>query len=83
MKLSKFHHCAHCGDVGSCSCGIPPLGREREPAGGGCYVVQCAGCERKLYAAGLACVCPHCGTWLRFTWPVPYNSVPLVGKGKQ
>lgn len=81
-RLVGFNHCAACQVVGACSCAIPPLGADREPHGGGCYVVQCAGCERKLYSAGLACICPHCGAWLEFTWPVPYNSVPLVGKQK-
>jgi hypothetical protein len=82
----KFHfHCASCGVVGGCNCQIPPLGTEREPQGG-CYVIVCEGCDSKLYSPGrsgrLACICPHCGAWLEFTWPVPYNSVPLVGKQK-
>ena len=82
-------HCVGCGVVGGCMCMVPPRGRDREPAGGGCYVIYCGGCESKLYSAGcwvrpgtLACICPHCGAWLEFTWPVPYNSVPLVGKQK-
>jgi hypothetical protein len=74
--------CVGCGSVGACACPIPPLGWTKQPSGYACYVVVCAGCEAKLHASGLACICPHCGAWLEFTWPVPYNSVPLVGKQK-
>lgn len=75
-------HCAACLTVLGCVCVVPPLGSDRESAGGGGYVVVCGACDAKLYTRGLACICPHCGAWLEFTWPVPYNSVPLIGKGK-
>lgn len=60
--------CWGCGGVDSCSCGVPPLGFEREPQEGGTYVIQCAGCERKIFSHDLECICPHCGSWLDLKW---------------
>jgi hypothetical protein len=81
MTKIRFH-CAACMLLGKCSCMVPPLGFAKEPPGGGAYGVDCAGCDRRIYSAGLACICPHCGAWLEFTWPVPTRA-PIVGKGRQ
>ena len=58
---------------------LPPHAFEDHPAGGvECYVIDCGGCDKKIYSLGRECICPHCGAWLVLTWPVKY-----VSKGRR